>query len=137
MTTLSAVQVGTAHLRVAKLTVSVSCRRVPLAFSRSQLMLYVLNTSKLVLQIVDGLSLFDHLMLVIIRLVCNILEQFVNIFLGDGRGLHIINGFARLNPVGHNLALFNLPSVSVLAALLFAAARITQVLLVTDEDDGR
>lgn len=91
------------------------------------------------LQVVNSFALLHHLMLIIIRLIGYDLEQFINIFLRDGRGLHIVNGFARLDPVRYHLAFFYLPTILAPAALLPVATRalIAQVFLVSDEDDWR
>ena len=91
-------------------------------FPRTKLILDVRYATELILQVVNSFALLDHLMLVIIRLICYVLEKFINTLLRDSRGLHIINGFARLYPVRYYLAFFYLPTTLLIVTLLFVAA---------------
>ena len=58
-------------------------------FTLDELLLDVLNRAELILEIVDRLSLFIHLELVIIRMVCNLLKQFLHVHVGYSRSFNV------------------------------------------------
>ena len=65
-----------------------------------------MDVRKLILQVIDSLTLLSDVLLIVVCLVGNRNKEVLYVLQGDSTSLHVLNGLPRVNPVG-----INLPSV--------------------------
>ena len=86
-----------------------------------------MDVRKLILQVIDSLTLLSDVLLIVVCLVGDRNKEVLYVLKGNGTSLHVLNGLPRVNPVG-----INLPSVD-LSAPRFVGS---QILLIAYEYYG-